>query len=49
MCRVQKDLVRCRLSGTGKRTGVKITAHMLRYTFATQLVNAGCDVTTIQQ
>ncbi len=46
---MQKDLVRCRLSGTGKRTGVKITAHMLRYTFATQLVNAGCDVTTIQQ
>jgi len=46
---MSKDLVRCRLSGAGKRTGVKITAHMLRHTFATQLVNAGCDVTTIQQ
>lgn len=46
---MSKDLVRCRLGGAGKRTGVKITAHMLRHTFATQLVNAGCDVTTIQQ
>lgn len=46
---MSKDLVRCRLSGAGKRTGVKITPHMLRHTFATQLVNAGCDVTTIQQ
>lgn len=45
---MSKDLVRSRLKGAGKRTGVKVTPHMLRHTFGTQLVNAGCRVTTIQ-
>ena len=29
--------------------GVKVSPHRLRHTFATQLVNAGCKITTIQQ
>lgn len=45
---LSKDLVRDRMKAAGKRTGVKVTPHMLRHTFATQLVNAGAKVTTIQ-
>jgi site-specific recombinase XerD len=45
---LSKDLVRNRLKAAGKRTGVKVTPHMLRHTFATQLVNAGAKITTIQ-
>ena len=45
---MSKDLVRSRLKGASKRTGVKVTPHMLRHTFGTQLVNAGCRITTIQ-
>lgn len=45
---LSKDLVRNRIKAAGKRTGVKVTPHMLRHTFATQLVNAGAQVTTIQ-
>ena len=32
----------------GKETGVHVTAHRLRHTFATQLVNAGCPILTVQ-
>lgn len=45
---LSKDLVRDRMKAAGQRTGVKVTPHMLRHTFATQLVNAGAKVTTIQ-
>lgn len=45
---LSKDLVRNRMKAAGKRAGVKVTPHMLRHTFATQLVNAGCRATTIQ-
>lgn len=45
---LSKDLVRNRMKAAGKRTGVKVTPHMLRHTFATQLVNAGAKITTIQ-
>jgi site-specific recombinase XerD len=51
LCRhrlLSKGLVRDRLKAVGKRTGVKVSPHMLRHIFATQLVNAGCKVTTIQ-
>ncbi len=44
-----KDLVRDHLRAAGKRVGVKVSPHRLRHTFATQLVNAGCKITSIQQ
>jgi site-specific recombinase XerD len=34
---------------SGKRTGVKVTPHRLRHTCATQLLNAGCRITSIQK
>lgn len=43
-----KDLLRGRMKAAGERTGVKVTPHQLRHTYATQLLNAGCRVTTIQ-
>lgn len=42
------EFVRNRMKAAGKRANVKVTPHMLRHTFATQLVNAGCPITTIQ-
>lgn len=45
---VNKDFVRGRIKAAGERTGVKVTPHQLRHTYATQLVNAGCKITTIQ-
>lgn len=46
---VTKDLIHCRIKYAGERAGVKVTAHMLRHTFATQLLNAGCPVTSLQK
>lgn len=45
---VSKDFIRGRIKAAGVRTGVKVTPHQLRHTYATQLVNAGCKITTIQ-
>lgn len=45
---LSRDLVRNRIKAAGKRTNVRVTPHRLRHTFATQLVNAGCKVTSIQ-
>jgi site-specific recombinase XerD len=45
---VCKDFLRGRLKAAGERTAVKVTPHHLRHTFATQLLNAGCKITTIQ-
>jgi site-specific recombinase XerD len=45
---VKKDLIRARIKAAGERVGMAVTPHCLRHTFATQLVNAGCRVTTIQ-
>jgi hypothetical protein len=45
---LRKDLVRDHIKAAGKRAGVKATPHMLRHTFATQLLNVGCKITTIQ-
>ena len=45
---VNKDFIRGRIKAAGERTGVKVTPHQLRHTYATQLVNAGCKITTIQ-
>jgi hypothetical protein len=46
---VCKDLVHCRIKDAGKRVGVKVYPHRLRHTTATQLLNAGCPVTSIQK
>ena len=43
------DLIRDRIKAAGKRVGVKVSPHRLRHTFATQLINVGCRVTTIQR
>lgn len=45
---VCKDFLRGRIKAAGERTSVKVTPHQLRHTFATQLLNAGCKITTIQ-
>ena len=46
---LSKDLLRDRLKATGERVGVSVSPHRLRHTFATQLINAGCRVTSLQQ
>jgi len=44
-----KDLVRGRIKAAGLRVGVKVYPHRLRHTCATQLLNAGCRVTSLQK
>ena len=44
-----KDLVPARIKAAGGRAGVKVHPHRLRHTAATQLLNAGCRVTSIQK
>ena len=44
-----KGLIHDRLKAAGERVGVKVHAHRLRHTTATQLLNAGCPVTSIQK
>jgi integrase len=46
---LSKDLIHGRLKASGARVGVPIFAHKLRHTCATQLLNAGCPITSIQQ
>lgn len=46
---IRKDLLQRRVHYTGQRTGIKVTPHRLRHTCATQLLNAGCRVTSIQK
>jgi integrase len=46
---LSKDLIHGRLKAAGQRIGVKVYAHRLRHTCATQLLNAGCPVTSIQK
>jgi len=46
---ISKDLVPARLKIAGERVGVKVYPHRLRHTAATQLLNAGCRVTSIQK
>jgi integrase len=43
-----KDLIHGRLKAAGERAGVKVHAHRLRHTAATQLLNAGCPVTAFR-
>jgi site-specific recombinase XerD len=44
-----KCLVHRRISAAGVRVGVKVYPHKLRHTTATQLLNAGCRITSIQR
>ena len=44
-----KDLIRGRIKAAGQRVGVNVYPHRLRHTCATQLLNAGCRVTSIQK
>jgi len=44
-----KDLLHARIRACGERVGVKVYPHRLRHTCATQLLNAGCRVTSIQK
>ena len=46
---VRHNLIRDRIKAAGRRVGVPATPHRLRHTYATQLLNAGCRVTTIQR
>ncbi len=46
---VKKDLIRSRIKDAGRRVGVKVNPHRLRHTTATQLLNAGCPITSIQR
>jgi integrase/recombinase XerC len=46
---LSKDLIPGRLKSAGDRVGVKVHPHRLRHTAATQLLNAGCRVTSIQK
>lgn len=46
---LKKDLIRNRLKSAGKRVGVHEYPHRLRHTCATQLLNAGCRITSIQR
>jgi site-specific recombinase XerD len=46
---LSKDLIHGRLKAAGMRAGVRLHAHRLRHTCATQLLNAGCPVTSIQK
>jgi integrase/recombinase XerD len=45
---LKKDIIRAQLQYAGERAEVKVYPHRLRHTCATQLLNAGCRVTSIQ-
>jgi integrase/recombinase XerC len=46
---LKKDLIHARIKYAGERVGVKVHPHRLRHTCATQLLNAGCRITSIQK
>ncbi len=46
---LKKDILRDRLKYAGEQVGVKVYPHRLRHTCATQLLNVGCRVTSIQR
>lgn len=46
---ISKDLIHGRLKAAGEKVGVAVSAHRLRHTCATQLLNAGCRITSIQK
>jgi site-specific recombinase XerD len=46
---IKKDLLHSRIRAAGERVGVPVYPHRLRHTMATQLLNAGCRITSIQK
>jgi integrase/recombinase XerD len=46
---LKKLFVFRRIHAAGERVGVKVHSHRLRHTCATQLLNAGCRITSIQK
>lgn len=46
---MKHTLVSKRIKDLDKRVGVKVTPHRLRHSAATQLLNAGCRITSIQK
>jgi site-specific recombinase XerD len=46
---LSKNIIRDRLKRAGGNVGVQVFPHRLRHTCATQLLNAGCRVTSIQR
>lgn len=46
--KLKKDRLQRHLKTTGERVGIKVHCHRLRHTFASQLLNAGCRITSIQ-
>jgi site-specific recombinase XerD len=46
---LKQDLIRAHLKKAGEKAGVKVYPHRLRHTCATQLLNAGCCITSIQR
>ena len=46
---LSKNIIRGRLKRAGRSVGVQVFPHRLRHTCATQLLNAGCRVTSIQR
>ena len=46
---LKKEFIHARIETAGKRVAVKVYPHRLRHTCATQLLNAGCRITSIQK
>ena len=47
--RLRKGYICKTLKAVGKRLNIQVVPHQLRHTFATQLLNAVCRVTSIQK
>ena len=46
---LKKNFLGQRLKAIGRQVDVSVSPHRLRHTFATQLLNVGCNVTSIQK
>ncbi len=46
---IKKNFISQRIKMIGRQVDVSVTPHRLRHTFATQLLNVGCRVTSIQK
>ena len=46
---LKRHLIQIRLKAVGEKVGVHLYPHRLRHTCATQLLNAGCRITSIQR